>query len=135
VAGCDTDWEPRHACRSRQLQLDEVGSFVWQLCDGEHSMNDLVETMMAKYKLGPFVFPGLHPEGPMSNMAMSAVLKRMNREDITVHGFRSTFRDWAGEQTDHPRELIEHALAHIPPSSPVGAPSSWIVHRRLRPCL
>ena len=37
---------------TRQLQLDEVGSFVWQLCDGEHSMNDLVETMMAKYKLG-----------------------------------------------------------------------------------
>jgi integrase len=36
----------------------------------------------------------------------------MERTDITVHGFRSTFRDWAGEQTNFPRELIEHALAH-----------------------
>ena len=43
---------------------------------------------------------------------MSAVLKRMKVTGITVHGFRSTFRDWAGEQTTFPRELIEHALAH-----------------------
>jgi integrase len=49
---------------------------------------------------------------PLSNMAMLAVLKRMGRSDITVHGFRSTFRDWAGETTSHPREVIEHALAH-----------------------
>ena len=43
---------------------------------------------------------------------MLAVLKRMGRTDITVHGFRSTFRDWAGETTAYPREVIEHALAH-----------------------
>ncbi|MBS0173819.1 MAG: integrase, partial [Nitrospira sp.] len=49
---------------------------------------------------------------PLSNMAMIALLKRMGRSDITVHGFRSTFRDWAGEQTTYPREVIEHALAH-----------------------
>jgi integrase len=50
--------------------------------------------------------------GALSNMAMLAVLKRMSREDLTVHGFRSTFRDWAGETTAYPREVIEHALAH-----------------------
>jgi integrase len=49
---------------------------------------------------------------PLSNMSLSAVLKRMGRDDITVHGFRSTFRDWAGETTSFPREVIEHAMAH-----------------------
>ena len=48
----------------------------------------------------------------LSNMAGLQVLKRMGRGDITVHGFRSTFRDWAGESSNHPREVIEHALAH-----------------------
>jgi len=65
-----------------------------------------------KAKLGSYVFPGLKSDMPLSNMAMNATLKRMERTDITVHGFRSTFRDWAGEQTNFPRELIEHALAH-----------------------
>ena len=50
--------------------------------------------------------------GAMSDMALTAVLKRMDRGDLTQHGFRSTFRDWAGETTAHPREVIEHALAH-----------------------
>lgn len=48
----------------------------------------------------------------LSNMAMLAVLKRMGRADLTAHGFRSTFRDWAGETSAYPREVIEHALAH-----------------------
>lgn len=48
----------------------------------------------------------------LSNMAMLAVLKRMGRAELTVHGFRSTFRDWAGETTAYPREVIEHALSH-----------------------
>ena len=45
-------------------------------------------------------------------MSLTAVLRRMGRGDLTVHGFRSTFRDWAGETTAHPREVIEAALAH-----------------------
>jgi integrase len=45
-------------------------------------------------------------------MALTAVLKRMDHAGITQHGFRSTFRDWAGETTAYPREVIEHALAH-----------------------
>lgn len=49
---------------------------------------------------------------PISDMSMTAVLRRMGRDTITVHGFRSTFRDWAGETTSFPREVIEAALAH-----------------------
>ena len=49
---------------------------------------------------------------PLSDVTLTAVLRRMKRFDITVHGFRSTFRDWAGETTAHPREVIEAALAH-----------------------
>jgi len=59
------------------------------------------------------VFPApADPDRPLSDMALTAVLKRMNRTAITVHGFRSTFRDWAGETTSFPREVIEAALAH-----------------------
>lgn len=47
----------------------------------------------------------------LSDMTLTAVLRRMER-DVTAHGFRSTFRDWAGETTAYPREVIEHALAH-----------------------
>lgn len=52
------------------------------------------------------------PGKPISDMSMTAVLRRMGRDDITVHSFRSTFRDWAGETTGFPREVIEAALAH-----------------------
>ena len=45
-------------------------------------------------------------------MALTQLLKRMGRSDITVHGFRSTFRDWAGDETQFERETIEMALAH-----------------------
>ena len=48
----------------------------------------------------------------LSGMAMSMLLRRMDRDAITVHGFRSTFRDWAGESTSFPREVVEHAMAH-----------------------
>jgi len=61
--------------------------------------------------------PGLifrSPKGKMfSENAMLAVLNRMGRDDLTVHGFRSTFRDWAGEQTSFPAEVAEAALAHV----------------------
>lgn len=50
--------------------------------------------------------------GALSNMAMAQTLKRMKFDFITVHGFRSTFRDWAGDVADYPREVIEMALAH-----------------------
>jgi len=50
--------------------------------------------------------------GTLSDMAMAQVLKRMERSDFTLHGFRSTFRDWAGETTQFDREVVEMALAH-----------------------
>lgn len=61
---------------------------------------------------GNFVFPTAGIDKPMSNVALLALLGRMNREGITAHGFRSTFRDWAAEQTAFPREVAEMALAH-----------------------
>jgi integrase len=60
-----------------------------------------------------FVFPGERRNRPLSNMSMLMMLRRMGREDLTVHGFRSTFRDWAAEQTNFPREVAEAALAHV----------------------
>lgn len=57
------------------------------------------------------VFPGAKAGRPMSNATMDALLDRM-KVAVTVHGFRSTFRDWAGDKTDHPREVAEAALAH-----------------------
>jgi len=73
-----------------------------------HALNILNE--MAAVRLNNYVFPG-NKKG-LSNMAMLAVLKRMDRADITVHGFRSTFRDWAAESTAYPGEVVEMALAH-----------------------
>lgn len=59
------------------------------------------------------IFPSPNRRKALSNMAMSATLSRMKRDAITVHGFRSTFRDWAGDHTEIPREVAEAALAHI----------------------
>jgi len=75
------------------------------------------------------VFRGAHPDEPLSNMSMAAVIERMNDDrasrglpryadpkqgsrDVTVHGFRSTFRDWAAERTNFPNHVVEMALAH-----------------------
>ena len=59
-----------------------------------------------------FLFAGSKPGVAISNMTMAMVLKRMGREAITVHGFRSTFRDWCAEATNYPREIAEASLAH-----------------------
>lgn len=59
-----------------------------------------------------YLFPNAKLEKPISNMACLSVLKRMGRTDLTVHGFRSTFRDWAAESTAYPRDVCEMALAH-----------------------
>ncbi len=62
------------------------------------------------------IFPGARKGKGLSNMAFLTLLKRMSRKDITAHGFRSTFRDWAAEKTSNSREVIEQALAHSLPS-------------------
>jgi integrase len=59
------------------------------------------------------VFPSRQPGKGLSNMTMAAVLRRMKRGDLTVHGFRSCFKDWASELTSYPGELSEAALAHV----------------------
>jgi integrase len=59
-----------------------------------------------------FVFPGGKTGRPLSNMAFLMLLRRMDRDDLTAHGFRSSFRDWASERTGFPSEVAEMALAH-----------------------
>jgi len=76
---------------------------------------------------GEIVFAGINGQ-PLSDMSLTAVIRRMNGDDkpvwvdangdgVTVHGFRSTFRMWAAETTNYPREVAEHALAHQLPDA------------------
>jgi integrase len=61
---------------------------------------------------GLFLFAGGKEKQGLSDMALLEVLRRMGRDGPTVHGFRSTFRDWASERTNYPREVCEMAIAH-----------------------
>lgn len=65
-------------------------------------------------RVGAFVFAGRGGSAGQSDMSLTAVLRRMGRDDVTVHGFRSTFRDWCSEAegNNFSREVCEHALAH-----------------------
>jgi integrase len=67
---------------------------------------------MANVRTSDFVFPGANTGKPLSSMALEMVLRRAQK-DVTVHGFRSAFRDWAGERTSFAREVAEEALAHL----------------------
>ena len=71
---------------------------------------EIVDAMQALGR-GPNLFPGPKPEASLSSMAMAMLLRRM-KSDVTVHGFRSTFRDWASETTGFSHEVCEMALAH-----------------------
>lgn len=68
---------------------------------------------LAEADVRPFVFPGQARNRPLSNMAMDMMLRRMKRDAATVHGFRSSFRDWAGNVSNFPREITETALSHV----------------------
>ena len=68
---------------------------------------------LAQGRTGELVFPSAKSDRPLSGMAMVMCLRRMNVLGVTVHGFRSSFRDWAGDMTQFPRELAEAALAHV----------------------
>jgi integrase len=95
----------------------------------ERALSMLEEMRPLRAAENDFVFPGLKYRRPLSNMAMATVIRRMNKDrtaaglaryvdprlggrDVVPHGFRSTFRDWAAECTDFPREVVEMALAH-----------------------
>jgi len=70
-------------------------------------------TPLYETKWSDYVFPGQAPKKPLSNMSLMMLLRRMKVTDVTVHGFRSSFRDWAGDSTSFPREIAEAALAHV----------------------
>ena len=75
----------------------------------EAAVSVLKETQTVRQN--EYVFPGdRRPQ--LSNMALLMVLRRMKRSGITAHGFRATFRTWAAERTNFPREVVEAALAH-----------------------
>lgn len=71
-----------------------------------------VALLRAMPRLDDLVFPGARTGKPLSDMSLTAVLRRMGRGDLTAHGFRSSFRDWAAEQTAYPADVVEMALAH-----------------------
>jgi integrase len=66
---------------------------------------------LQQIRTSDFVFPGLRRGRPLSDMSLTAVLRRMEIA-VTTHGFRSSFRDWAGDCTGFPRDIVEAALAH-----------------------
>lgn len=76
-----------------------------------------LSVLRAAPRIDEIVFPGARAGTPLSDMSLTAVLRRMGRKEITVHGFRSTFRDWCAESAGNafPREVCEHALAHSLP--------------------
>lgn len=78
---------------------------------------DAMALLRSLERHGDVVFPGRDKETPLSDMSLTVVLRRMGRGDITVHGFRSSFRDWCAEAADNSfsREICEHALAHALP--------------------
>lgn len=74
---------------------------------------ELVQTAIDQPREGKYLFPGEKKGRPLSNMAMLNLLERMGFPDITVHGFRSTFRDWVADCTEYPDSLADMALAHV----------------------
>lgn len=69
--------------------------------------------LVARAKPEKFIFPGIREDEPMSNLTMLNLLQRLVSGKPTVHGFRSSFRDWAAEVTNFPNEICEMALAHV----------------------
>lgn len=75
-----------------------------------NEMLDIIEPLRAMQS--DYIFEGQKRNRPLSNMAMLMLLRRINVEGVTVHGFRSTFRDWASEVANAPREIAEMSLSH-----------------------
>lgn len=67
---------------------------------------------MQECRLGAHVFPGVKEGKPLSDMSLTAVLRRMERGKLTAHGFRSAFQDWAAESTSYASQVVEMSLAH-----------------------
>ncbi|WP_426050620.1 tyrosine-type recombinase/integrase [Brevundimonas sp. SL161] len=95
---------------ANRMKQDEHGEFRCPLTPQALAVLDTVR--MKGQKASDLIFPGAKAGRPMSDQTMDALLDRMGI-DATPHGFRSTFRDWAGDMTEHPREVAEAALAHV----------------------
>jgi integrase len=102
----------------------DLGAKVWTIAANrmkagrEHRvpLSDPAMAILAKLnecRVSGHVFPGQRRNQPLSPSAMELVLRRMGVKGVTVHGFRSSFRDWAGNETGFPREIAEQALAHV----------------------
>ena len=72
----------------------------------------LLERAKSRRRSTDLIFPGQSGRKPLSNMAMAMAVRRAEVGPITVHGFRSSFRDWSAERTSAPRDVCEAALAH-----------------------
>jgi integrase len=110
------------ALGARWAEVD-LATSVWSIPAGrmkatrEHRvpLSTAARAILSEMELlrhGDYVFPGQRPNQRLSSTALEKVLLRSAGAGVTVHGFRSTFRDWAGNRTHYPRELAEHALAH-----------------------
>jgi integrase len=76
--------------------------------------DDAVEllSVLAETRLNEYIFPGQSADGRLCNSSLLAALRRMGVQSVTVHGFRSAFRDFAGDETHFARDVAEAALAH-----------------------
>lgn len=102
----EVDFEERlWTCPSERMKTGEVHRVP--LTDEVLAIIEPLKEMRSDY-----VFEGQKRHKPLSNMSMLMLLRRMNIEGVTVHGFRSTFRDWASEVANVPREIAEKSLAH-----------------------
>jgi integrase len=134
------------ALLARWNEIDDVAAAVWKIpgermkADTEHRVPLSPAALaviadMRKVRESDFIFPGLKAGRPLSNMAMLAVLDRMGHGDVTVHGFRSTFRDWVSDVAREPRELAEAALAHAPEDETEAAYARSDLLERRRPLM
>ena len=102
----EIDWDARlWSCPAERMKTGEEHRVP--LTDEMLSIIEPLRAMNSAY-----VFEGQKRHQPLSNMAMLMLLRRMGVEGVTVHGFRSTFRDWASEVANAPREVAEMSLAH-----------------------
>jgi integrase len=104
-------------------------AFVIPLADQTIALLKIIQ----RANSSPFLFPGQGKSGVMHANGVRTLLHDMGHEDITRHGFRSSFRDWAGECTNYPREVCEMALAHDERDQTEGAysRSDFLEKRRL----
>lgn len=95
-------WEiPANRMKGKQAHIVPLSSECIKVLKAAHAI-----------KISDYVFPGGKIGRPLSNMSMNMLMRRMDIQNATVHGFRSSFRDWCGDKTEYPREVAEAALAH-----------------------